>query len=238
MPEYRIYVEDREVVTPGELLAEGQVIASDGTYREGDKVYSKVTGLASIEGRKVRVIPLSGPYVPTKGDYVIGIVQEVKFSSWLLDIRAPTPGVLHVSEFVDEEVDLITTDLSEYLKEGDVVGALVQDVDPVKRVKLTTKGEAMNPLGRLKDGRIVEIDPVKVPRVIGRRGSMVRMLKDVLGCDIFVGINGRIFIRAREEPREIREDLAVRAIVEIERRSHLSGLTDWLESTLKRLSRW
>lgn len=98
--------------------------------------------------------------------------------------------------------------------------------------------DAPTRLGRLQGGQVVEIDPVKVPRVIGRKGSMIKMLKRVLGCDIVVGANGRIYVRAREEPKKERELLAVRAIREIERRSHLRGLTDWLKANLKRLSRW
>ncbi|WP_456482078.1 exosome complex RNA-binding protein Rrp4 [Methanopyrus sp.] len=237
MPEFELYVEDRQVVTPGELLARGQVIASEGTYTRGDEVYSKVTGLVDIDGRRIRVIPLAGPYRPSPGDFVVGIVEEVKFSSWSVDVRAPLPAILHVSNALEEEVDLIETDLSEYYRPGDVIAAVVREVDPT-RVELSLLEDAPVRLGRLQGGRIVEIDPVKVPRVIGRKGSMIKMLKRVLGCDIIVGANGRIHVRARKEPRRERELLAVRAIHEIERRSHLRGLTDWLKANLKRLSRW
>ncbi|WP_457614375.1 exosome complex RNA-binding protein Rrp4 [Methanopyrus sp.] len=239
MPEFELYVEDRQVVTPGELLARGQVIASEGTYTKGNEVYSKVTGLVDIDGRRIKVIPLAGPYRPSPGDFVIGIVEEVKFSSWLVDVRAPLPAILHVSNALEEEVDLIETDLSRYYRPGDVIAAVVQEVDPVQRVELSLlEDDAPTRLGRLRDGRVVEIDPVKVPRVIGRKGSMIKMLKRVLGCDIIVGANGRIYVRAREEPKKERELLTVRAIREIERRSHLRGLTDWLKANLKRLSRW
>ncbi len=239
LPEYELHVEDREVVTPGELLAEGQVVASDGTYTEGDRVYSKVTGLADIQGRTIRVIPLAGPYRPTPGDLVVGVVREVRFSTWLVDIRAPLPATLHVSNALEEEVDLIETDLSRYLREGDVIAAVVKEVNPVQQTELSILEEdAPVRLGRLEGGRVVDIDPVKVPRVIGREGSMIRMLKRELECDIIVGANGRIYVRARKEPKSRREALAARALREIERRSHLKGLTEWLRSNLRRLARW
>ncbi len=239
MSEYEMHVKDREVVTPGERLAEGQVVASEGTYMEKDKVYSKVTGLADVQGRTIRVIPLAGPYRPTPGDLVVGVVQEVRFSTWLVDIRAPLPAILHVSNALEEEVDLIETDLSKYFKEGDVLAAVVKDVNPVQRIEISILEEdAPVRLGRLEGGRVVDIDPVKVPRVIGREGSMIKMLKRELKCDIIVGANGRIYVKAREEPKREREALAARALREIERRSHLEGLTDWLKSNIRRLSRW
>ena len=69
----------------------------------------------------------------------------------------------------------------------------------------------------------MEIIPSRVPRVIGRRGSMINMVKEETKCQITVGLNGRIWIIG---PTPAHEEVAVLAIKKIERETHTSGLTD------------
>ncbi len=81
-------VEDRTVVVPGETLAEGlEYLPSYGTYREGDKIYANKVGLVNIDGKVIRLIPLSGTYSPKRGDNVIGKVTEILMSGWRFDIN-------------------------------------------------------------------------------------------------------------------------------------------------------
>jgi exosome complex component RRP4 len=53
-------------------------------------------------------------------------------------------------------------------------------------------------LGVLEDGRIIKINPHKVPRVIGKEGSMVSLIKSETGCEITVGQNGAIWIQGEK----------------------------------------
>jgi len=55
------------------------------------------------------------------------------------------------------------------------------------------------------------------------------MLKKELDCSIFVGQNGRIWLRGDEKMM----DLAIRTIFKIEREAHTSGLTDKIKEYLK-----
>jgi exosome complex component RRP4 len=73
-----------------------------------------------------------------------------------------------------------------------------------------------------KEGRIIDVTPSKVPRLIGRSGSMIAMLKNETNCNIFVGQNGRIWLTGKDKGM----DMAVKAIFKIERESHIPGLTD------------
>jgi exosome complex component RRP4 len=77
-------------------------------------------------------------------------------------------------------------------------------------------------LHKLKTGQIVEVEPVKVPRVIGHGGSMISMLKKETNCSIFVGQNGRIWIDGKDEDIE----LLSKALRKIEAEAQRSGLTD------------
>ena len=88
-------------------------------------------------------------------------------------------------------------------------------------------------LRKLKGGRIVEVASNKVPRIIGKQGSMVSMIKDATGCNISVGQNGIIWIDGSPEG----ELLAIMAIRKIEEESHLSGLTDKIKGFLEKNSK-
>ena len=78
-------------------------------------------------------------------------------------------------------------------------------------------------LGKIDEGIIVRINPNKVPRVIGKEGSMINLIKDETGCNITVGQNGLIWIKGDK----INEELyAKRAILFVAEKSFVSGLTD------------
>jgi exosome complex component RRP4 len=85
-------------------------------------------------------------------------------------------------------------------------------------------------LGKITRGQIIEIMPTKIPRVIGKQGSMISMLKQETGCQIAIGQNGRILINGKT-PED--ERLAVMAIRKIEQEAHTTGLTDRVTEMLK-----
>jgi exosome complex RNA-binding protein Rrp4 len=69
----------------------------------------------------------------------------------------------------------------------------------------------------------------KVPRIIGKRGSMVGMIKRATDCNIVVGQNGRVWLNGAPEM----EVIAINAIKMIELHSHESGLTDRVKGYLE-----
>jgi len=80
-------------------------------------------------------------------------------------------------------------------------------------------------LKKLEGGRLIKINPTKVPRVIGKKASMITMIKEKTDCQILVGQNGLIWLKG--DPKG--EILAVNAIKKIEKESHLNGLTEGIE---------
>lgn len=213
---------DKKLTVPGDFLSDDVNLADEGTYVEDGKVFSSVFGVASFKNR-IRVVPLSGKYIPRPGDMIIGIVTEVSFSNWIVDIRSPYEGLLHISEFPRR---IESQDMSRYLTVGDSIMALVKDVDANMKVELTLNDQRSR---QIKEGRIIEVTPSKVPRLIGKSGSMIAMLKNETKCNIFIGQNGRIWLTGRDKDL----DLAVKAISKIERESHTSGLTDRIIKFLK-----
>lgn len=223
-----IHVQNRELVVPGQLIAEGSYRLQEGTFREGEQVFSAVVGLVDLRGRKIKVIPLQGRYIPSRGDLVIGVVMDSHYSGWILDLNSPYTGNLFVSDLLHRKVDLNIEDISSYLSIGDVVIAMVKDVDERMRVLLETDAPNM---GKVEGGELVEISPVKVPRVLGRKGSMLNTLQDVTGCRVSVGQNGRIIIEGKDQ-RMV--NAVVEALLMIEREAHTSGLTDRVRLLLEK----
>ncbi|BAA30663.1 exosome complex RNA-binding protein Rrp4 [Pyrococcus horikoshii] len=224
----RIFVQNRELVVPGTLLAQGPYKNGRGTFREGSRIYSTVIGLVDIKGNTIRVIPLEGPYIPEVGDNVIGKIVDVKFSSWVVDIGAPYLANLKIQDFTDEKIDLLRTDLRKFFDIGDIIYGKVKAITEVNNIDLTTKGMPFNG-GPLKGGQIVKITPSRVPRVIGRGGSMINMIKKLTMTRIIVGQNGWIWVNGKNEALE---KLAIEAILKIDRESHTKGLTDRIKSLL------
>ncbi len=210
------------MVIPGEFLSDDEKQADEGTYVENGKVFSSVLGIASVKDR-IKVVPFSGKYIPKPGDMIIGIIKEITFSNWIVDIRSPYDGLLHISEFPRR---IENEEMSKYLNLGNSIMTLVSDVDANMKVELTLNDQRLRPM---KEGRIIEVTPSKVPRLIGRGGSMIAMLKNETGCNIFVGQNGRIWIMGKDKGM----DLAARAIFKIERETHISGLTERITRFLK-----
>ncbi len=218
----KIQVENRELVVPGQLLAEGEfkVGTPNYVYRVGSKYYSAVVGLAEITEESLAVIPLEGFYYPSPGDIVIGVIRNVGITSWEVDIRAPFPATLYAADFLGRPINPAKEDLSDYLNIGDVILAKVDVFDRTRDPILTTKGKG---LGKVTKGSVIEISPVKVPRVIGKKGSMHQTLESETGCKITVAKNGRILV---ECPNKQLEEIVVLAIRKIEREAHIPGLTD------------
>ena len=214
---------DKKIVIPGDLLSENSKKVGYGTYVKNDKIYSLFCGIENLKEDKVGVIPLAGVYIPSVNDVVIGIVIVVTPSNWIMDIASPYDGLFHVSEYPRR---IESREMHEVLDVGDSIILRVKDVDNSMKVELALRDSSFH---KLKSGQIVEVEPVKVPRVIGHGGSMISMLKKETNCSIFVGQNGRIWIDGKDDDVE----LLSKALRKIEAEAQRSGLTDRIYNFLK-----
>jgi exosome complex component RRP4 len=179
---------ERTLVLPGEEIRADGLRPGPGTYRVSGKVYASVLGLLQRKPPVVRVAPLSGRYSPHPGDVIVGIVTDVQGSFWLLDIAAARWAPLHMTG-TPWKIDFGET--GEHLHVGDAVVVAVEQIENTGRIGVTMIGEG---LGRLEGGTLVTISPAKIPRVIGKGGSMIETLTRATGCKIVVGQNGRIWV--------------------------------------------
>lgn len=221
------YFEAKQLVTPGELLAEGEYQAGENTYLEKNKVYASRIGLADCDNKKVNVVALRAFYVPKVGDIVIGAVKEVGFNGWTIDIKAPYEALLRASDVLSRPFKPQNDELSQVLDAGDLIVAKIASYDRAHDPQLTV-GEPG--LGKITRGQIMRVTPTKIPRVIGRKGSMISTIKQETNCQIILGVNGVILVTGKNPDDE---ELAITAIRKIEEESHTSGLTDRITQLLK-----
>lgn len=222
-----IKINDKEIAVPGETLAVGMdVLPGSGTYREGEKIMANRLGLAAIDGRTIKLIPLSGRYMPKTGDTIICKVIDVGFNGWRLDTNSAYSAMLSMKDATSEFIQR-GANLTQYYDLGDYIVCKIVNVTSQKLIDVTMKGPGLR---KLKGGRIIEVDSNKVPRIIGKQGSMVMMVKDATKCNISVGQNGLIWIDG--EP--MNELLAIQTISKIEKESHMSGLTEKIKEYLEK----
>jgi exosome complex component RRP4 len=208
---------ERKIVIPGEIIAEGdEFLPGENTEKIDGKVYALRYGLADEQERLVKVIPLSGVYIPRRGNVVIGKVELLTHNGWVIDIGSADNAFLSLMEvprFVNKDA------MEEVFDMGDLVVAKVWSSNR-RGVDLSLKSRG---LGKVDEGIIIEINPNKVPRVIGKEGSMISLIKDNTGCNITVGQNGLIWIKGKNIEEEL---FAKEAILFVVEKSYIKGLTD------------
>jgi len=220
--------EEDDLVTPGDLISEGDDVADSGAYEENNKIYSKYLGTVHYSGQDVEVRPMSGRYMPSAGDTIIGEITRVSYSRWTVEFNSAYEGSLNIADATDEYVDLDEDDLSDFYEVGDAVVIKVKSVTEGMDVDMTMTDKRCR---KLEGGRIIEISPSKVPRVIGKKGTMVKQINEKTNCNIIVGQNGQVWISGDKA------NLAARAVKKVEREAHTEGLTDtisdWLDEELE-----
>jgi exosome complex component RRP4 len=223
----KVLVENKQIVIPGDIIAEGMdFLPGKGSFREGDKLIASRVGLANVKGSIVSIIPLSGSYLPKRDDTVIGFVKDMTYSTWFVDIGYAYDATLGLKDASSDFIERGAS-LSDYFAVGDIILSKIVNVTNNNNADLTMVGPGLR---KLKGGRLINITSSKVPRVVGKQGSMISMVKELTGCSIFAGQNGRVWIKG---PNPQTEHLAEQAIRLIEEKSHVKGLTEMVKKFLE-----
>ena len=215
----------RKVVIPGEVLAKGdEFLLGEGTQKKGNgEIISIRYGLLEESNNLIKVIPLSGAYQPRRGNVVIGKVEEITFNGWVIDIGSAERAFLSLTEvprYVNKD------GLDEVMDVGDMVTSKIWSINK-RGIDLSIKSRG---LGKIDEGILFNVNPNKVPRVIGKEGSMINLIKTNTGCNITVGQNGLIWIKGDLIEDEL---LAKNSILFVTEKSFISGLTEEVEKWFK-----
>ena len=214
---------EREVVLPGEeIIKSMDYIPGRNTFREGESIISKKLGILSLHGRVISVIPLSGVYVPKVGDMVIGEVIDIQHNGWVMDINAVHEAYLPLVG-IRKFIDTSKTDLSSVYSIGDTLYVKISHISG-SSVYLSMHDPRAK---KFRSGMILKMSSAKVPRLIGKGGSMINMIKEKTGCRISVGQNGVIWVEGDNVK------LVKKAIDVIEKEPHAEGLTDRISKMLE-----
>lgn len=215
---------DRKVVIPGEIIVEGEdFLPGDFTEKKDGKIIALKYGLAEEQKNLIKVIALSGVYNPRRGNVVIGKVENINVNGWMVDIGAADSAFLSINEvprYVNKDA------MEEVFCIGDMLIAKIWVINK-RGIDLTIKSRG---LGLIEEGLVFSVNPNKVPRIIGKEGSMIKIIKDNTGCDISVGQNGEVLVVGDTTDDEL---FAKEAIMHVCEKSFMSGLTDeitkWFE---------
>jgi exosome complex component RRP4 len=222
--------ETRDIVVPGDLIYEGKTRSGDNTYRIDGNVYATRVGLVQYGNDRVSVIALEAGFVPLVDDLVIGEVQDVELGQWKVNIGADKNAILTVPDAIDKPFRTYL-DMTRILDVGDTIVAKIVDLDRNRTAILSIRGRD---LGRVHEGFLMNITPSKIPRLIGKKGSMINMILRETRCHVTIGQNGKILISGRNRADE---ELVVKVISKVDAEAHTSGLTSRIQEYLKNIKR-
>jgi len=151
-------------------------------------------------------------------------IVDITMNGWLMDINSAYGAMLNskdIPRFVRKGEDL-----TQYYDVGDYLRVRIFNVTSQNVVDVTMKEPGLQ---KLEGGRVIKINPHKVPRVIGKQGSMVTLIKEKTQCNITVGQNGVVWLQGPTPESEVQ---AVCAIKKIEAEAHLEGLTERMTTFL------
>lgn len=219
---------ERHVVVPGETIVSGEdYLPGDGAYRDGEDIVASRFGLSEVSEKFVKVIAISGAYQARRGNSIIGTIVGVTFNGWLIDFGGSENAFLSVNE-VPRYIN--KGELREHFDFGDVVVCKVWDVKG-RGIDVSVK---MRGFGKVEGGMLVSINPNKVPRIIGKEGSMVNLIKDATNCEINVGQNGKVWVKGSSIDDEIKTKKIIEFIAE---NATTHGLTERVEDFIKSLEK-
>jgi exosome complex component RRP4 len=208
---------ERKVVIPGEVIVEGEdYLPGENTEKRDGKVVSLRYGLAEEQNNLVKVIALSGVYAPRRGNVVVGKIENITQNGWIVDIGCAESAFLSINEvprYVNKDA------MEEVFKIDDMVIAKIWSIGK-RGIDLSIKSRG---LGKISEGIIFKINPNTVPRVIGKEGSMIKIIKEGTGCNIDIAQNGFVVIEGENIGIEI---FAKKVVDFITEKPFISGLTE------------
>ena len=215
----------RRYVIPGEVVARGNLRADINVMRDGERIVATRVGMAEVGHDVVRVIPLSGPYIPRIDDLVVAKIIDYSAFAWEADMNSCFFGILPAASVFGRDFSPAKDSLIDKLSVGDMIAAKVIAFDRTRDPLLSISGPG---LGRIPRGQVVKISPAKVPRLIGKKGSMIKTIEAGTRSRMLVGQNGVVVIVGSTEDTL----KAMDAIYMVEQEAHSADLIERVQKML------
>lgn len=217
----------KRYVIPGDVITTGPYRPEQNVTLDGNRIIATVIGISEISDDSVRVIPLTGMYIPKSSDLVIGKVVSHTSLSWEVDINSCYVGILPAADVFGRDFSAHADELTSKLDKGDLIAARIVNFDRTRDPLITI---ADRELGKIESGTLIKISPSKVPRLIGKRGSMIQTVEMATHAVITIGQNGLIVVSCDDSNGLLK---AIKAIRMIEEEAHMANLTDKVKEMLE-----
>ena len=216
----------RKYVIPGDKIVDGNYRPSMNVIRVGNSIFSTRIGIAEAGREGIKVIPLSGVYIPRVNDVVIGKIVDRSSLSWDVDINSCFTAHLPAQDVFGRDFSPARDDMNRELATGDLLTARIIAFDRTRDPMLTIQDRD---LGKIPRGESLKISATRVPRLIGKRGSMIQTIEQATQTRVLIGQNGIIVVTGRTSDGI---ELAVKAIRMVEEEAHTSNLTQRIKILL------
>jgi len=182
----------KRFVLPGDFITTAPLQLRDNVVLDGKRIISTAIGLTDVSDDSVRVISLTGVYIPKVDDLVIGTIQYIFGNSWFADINSCYQGMLLGQDVFGRGSYPTTSEMKDRLDKGDIIYARIANSDRQREPLISI---ADRNLGKIDSGELVKISPTKIPRLIGKHGSMIQTIEGSTNATITVGQNGLIILK-------------------------------------------
>jgi exosome complex component RRP4 len=216
----------RKYVVPGDKIIEGNFRPLMNVIKTGNAIIATRIGIAEAGRDGIKVIPLSGVYIPRVNDIVIGKITDHSSLSWEVDINSCFSAHLPAQDVFGRDFSPARDDMNRQLATGDLITARIIAFDRTRDPMLTVQDKD---LGKIPRGELLKISATRVPRLIGKRGSMIQTIEQATQTRIMIGQNGIIVVTGK---RLDGTQLAIRAIKMVEEEAHMSNLTQRIKILL------
>ena len=179
-------------VLPGDFITTAPLRLQDNVVLDGKRVISTTIGLSDVSDDNVRVISLTGIYIPKIDDLVIGRIEYIFGNSWFADINSCYQGMLLGQDVFGRGSYPTNSEMKNRLDNGDIIFARIANFDRQREPLISI---ADKNLGKIDSGELIKISPSKAPRLIGKHGSMIQTIEGSTNATITVGQNGLIIFK-------------------------------------------
>lgn len=217
----------RRYVIPGEVITTGPYRPEQNVVLIDKKIVATTVGISEIYDDSVKVIPLTGMYIPKSQDLVIGKIVSHSSLSWEADINSCYVGMLPASDVFGRNFQPDTEALTSKLKKGDLIAARIVNFDRSRDPLITISDRD---LGKIESGELIRISASKVPRLIGKHGTMIQTIEMATNATITIGQNGLVVVSC-DNPVGLLK--AKKAIQMVDEQAHMANLTDKVKEMLE-----
>ncbi|CAG2102911.1 unnamed protein product [Medioppia subpectinata] len=183
-------------VLPGDEITSDQTfMRGHGTYlstlNDDKQLMASIAGVVEPINRLISVRPLRTRYNGEIGDVIVGRITEVQSKRWRVETNARLDSVLQLSgvNLPGGELRRKTAEdevlMRNYLKEGDIISAEVQNIFDDGSLGLHTRSLKY---GKLGQGILIRVSP----SLVERRKNHFHKLP--IGANMILGNNGFVWI--------------------------------------------